>query len=78
MKQVIQSCKTGEVAEAKTGFVIYLGADQLAEALVKLLDDTQLRNEMGENGYRLVLERFTWGKIADKMIRVYKDIIRNH
>ena len=54
MKQVIQSCKTGEVAEAKTGIVIDLGADQLAEALVKLLDDPQLRNEMGENGYRLV------------------------
>ena len=30
---------------------------------------------MGENGRKLVLEKFIWDKIVDKMIKVYEEIL---
>lgn len=77
MKQVIQSYKTGEVAEAKAGIVIEPDADQLASTLIRLLDSPKLRAEMGANGRRLVLEKFTWDKVANQMIQLYQDVLEN-
>ena len=63
------------MAEAKAGIVIEPDPDQLASALTKLLDDPKLREKMGANGIRLVLEKFTWDRIADQMIRLYEDVL---
>lgn len=51
--------------------------DQLAEALTKLLDNPELRKEMGANGEKLVTERFTWDKIVEQMIELYQNVLRN-
>ena len=73
---ITQQCHFREVAEAKAGIVVKSGADLLAEALTKLLDDPQLREEMGANGHRLVMERFTWEKVADQMVQLYEDVLK--
>ena len=73
---ISKQCHLLEVAEAKAGIVIDPGADLLAEALTKLLDDPQLRKEMGANGHRLVMERFTWEKVADQMVQLYEDVLK--
>jgi len=70
-----QSCFP-EVAEAKAGIVIESDPDQLAEALISLLDDPQLRKKMGANGHRLAMERFTWDKVADQMVQLYEDVLK--
>ncbi|MBA7705626.1 hypothetical protein ES703_114458 [subsurface metagenome] len=46
-----------------------------ARALDNLLNSPNLCKEMGENGKRLVKERFTWDKIADQMINLYEEVI---
>lgn len=53
------------VIDGETGYL--READALAEALVALLSDGNLRILMGTAGRRLVEERFTWKKIADRM-----------
>jgi len=56
---ITRQCHFPEVAEARAGIVIDSDSAQLAEAMVKLLDNTKLREEMGNNGRRLVMKRFT-------------------
>ncbi len=73
---ITRQCHFPEVAEARAGIVIEPNADQLADALNKLLDNPRLCKEMGENGRRLIMEKFTWDKVADQMIQLYEDVSR--
>lgn len=75
---ITRQCHFPQVAEAKAGIVIEPNVDQLSEALAKLIDDPRLCKEMGENGCRLVMENFTWDKIADKMIQLYESVLKNN
>jgi glycosyltransferase involved in cell wall biosynthesis len=75
---ITRQCHFPEVAEANAGIVIEPNADQLADSLNKLLDNPRLCKEMGENGRRLVMEKFTWDKIADQMIHLYEDVLRRY
>lgn len=72
---ITRQCHFPEVAEAEAGIVIETNAYQLANALNKLLEDPKLCKEMGENGRRLIIEKFTWDKIADQMIQFYEDVL---
>ena len=67
-----------EVVKGSAGLVVNCDSEQLAQAMIKLLDDTDLSQRMGENGRRLVNERFTLDKIATKMIEVYERVISSN
>ncbi|MDH3827253.1 MAG: glycosyltransferase family 4 protein, partial [Desulfobacterales bacterium] len=43
----------------------------LAEKIISLADDQNLRAEMGENGRKIVEDYFNWNSIAKKIINVY-------
>lgn len=63
-----------EVAKAEAGIITDCDASQVAEAILGLVDDPELRIKMGEKGERLVQKNFTWSKAAEKMIEVYAKI----
>ncbi len=44
-------------------------------ALERLLDDDMLRQQMGENGTRLVRDKFTWDKVARDLVSLYRSIV---
>ncbi|MBS7627114.1 glycosyltransferase family 4 protein, partial [Candidatus Bathyarchaeota archaeon] len=46
----------------------------LAEAIVKLLRDPDLRREMGEEGRRRVERLFNWDNVVDKTVEVYRQV----
>ncbi len=48
---------------------------QMAAALARLLDDAQLRRQLGERG-RLVAERYAWPLVADRVLSVYESALR--
>jgi len=48
----------------------------LAEAIKKLLDDPGMRQEMGLKGYKRVMERFTWKKMAVATAEVYEEAVK--
>jgi len=75
---ITHPCNFPEVAEAEAGIVIDPDPEQLAEALTMLLDNPQLREEMGANGRRLVSEKFTWDKIAGQMIEIYEEVLKQN
>ena len=45
--------------------------DMLADRIIRLLMDEDLRRKMGEEGRRIVEERFTWDKAAKETLKVF-------
>ena len=50
-------------------------SDALADAIIKILKDEDLQNEMGFNGRKLVEEEYTWKGIAEMMEKVYNELL---
>jgi len=46
------------------------------EAVSCLVDDRELRQTMGENGRRHILENHTWDKVAENIVSVAEDVLR--
>ena len=51
--------------------------DMLADRIIRLLMDEDLRRKMGEKGRRIVEERFTWDKAAKETLKVYNYVLNN-
>ncbi len=65
------------ILKANAGIVIEKNEQQLTEAILKILNEPNLAKKMGENGKRLVVEKFSADKIANKWIEEYNKIIKN-
>lgn len=68
-------CNFPDVGLAEGGEVVESDPEELASALVRLLNNPELRTKMGENGARLVRERFAWRGIAAEMVELYRRIL---
>lgn len=67
------------VEDGKTGLIVPpKDANGLAEAIIRLLSDDELRQQMGENAYQAVRDKFSWDDVARKTLTVYKEAIRLH
>lgn len=49
--------------------------NDLAEALLKLANDPELRRKMGEAGRRRVMEHYTWEKKGEFIKKVYEEVL---
>ncbi len=49
--------------------------EKLANALLKLLNDENLRRNMGKNGRNYIERKFTWDKIAKNIVRSYNEAV---
>jgi glycosyltransferase involved in cell wall biosynthesis len=47
----------------------------LADAIIRLLEDGNLRLSMGRVGRQRVLDNFTWDKIAQDTMEHYKELM---
>lgn len=63
------------ITEGENGLVVKDGdIDGLAEAIVKLMKDDELRKKMGENAKRVV-ERYSEEKVMNKWVNLYEEAI---
>ena len=67
-----------EIQKAQAGFVTPCQADAVTSALCQLLNDEPLCRTMGENGKKLVREKYQWDIVADEVIELYERIVRRH
>ena len=59
------------------GYLIGVGDHvALANAIIQLLGDRWLAEEMGQRGRKLVEDRYTWDAVAEQTERVYAEAIR--
>ncbi len=47
----------------------------LMNAIIKILRDDELSRKMGENGRKLVEQKYTWSKVAEKIEMIYKKML---
>jgi glycosyltransferase involved in cell wall biosynthesis len=66
-----------EIEATETGLVRPASVDEFAAALYTLMADGPMRERMGANGRRLVMERYTWGPIAQATVQAYEAVLRN-
>ena len=71
---VSEGCGFPEVAERGAGFVVRTNETAIAEAICGLLADAPLRRRMGEQGRKLVCERYTWQRSAAAIADLYRSL----
>ncbi|MFB8791473.1 MAG: glycosyltransferase [Potamolinea sp.] len=65
-----------EIAASQAGLVVTGEVDTVAEAIAQLLVSPSLRHQLGENGKRLVSNRYSWKAIAQNLQFVYSAVIQ--
>ena len=66
-------CNFDEAAEAGAGVLVEATTSSIAEGLAYMFSMTDgQRKKMGTAGYELVSTRFTWDRIVDQLLAVYR------
>ncbi len=64
------------ITPGEDGFLVEpTDSEELATALVKVLDDENERSRMGGNAHRKVVARYTWDRIAERNMEVYREVL---
>jgi glycosyltransferase involved in cell wall biosynthesis len=67
------------VEEQKAGILVAPeNPEELAEAIIKVLKDEKLREEMGRNGRGYVAKNHTWESVARKVVEVCEDAVAEY
>ena len=69
---------SSEVQKKCAGIVVPCQAEPIASAFRRLLEDGELRKTMGQNGQKLVYEKYQWDVIVDEVIKLYESAARSH
>ena len=72
---ITRGCEFNEVSEHRAGLVVEADEAQIAEAITILLSDADLCKSMGQQGYELVTEKYTWQATAARIDDLYKDLV---
>ncbi|MEM2099081.1 MAG: glycosyltransferase family 4 protein [Candidatus Bathyarchaeia archaeon] len=64
------------VRNGSTGFLVdCCDSSKLADALLRLLSDKPLRERLGMQGRKFVMENYTWDLCAQKMLDIYNKVL---
>ena len=72
---ITEGCEFPEVSEHGAGLVVEPDEAPITEAITKLLSDADLCKHMGQQGHKLVTERYTWKTAATTMANLYKTLV---
>ena len=81
--KAVIGCRVGAVPsvidEGQDGLLVkYQDPVGLAQAIVALLGNPQLRHEMGLRGRQKTLQRYTWDIVTDQIRQVYQEVAQRH
>jgi glycosyltransferase involved in cell wall biosynthesis len=65
-------CHFPEVAEAGAGLIPPLEPPAIAEALCRMLEDVEFRNNAATAARNLVFTKYTWMQVAERIVEAYK------
>jgi len=71
MTEIVEDGITGKLVERGD-------ASALAEAIIAILSDEDLKKSMGKTGRQQVIERFSWEKIANNTLLAYQNIYKTN
>jgi glycosyltransferase involved in cell wall biosynthesis len=70
-------CNLPEVASADAGIIVDVNPEAVLTGLRNLFAGAERMRRRGENGRRLVRERFTWDKVAGRTVAIYGEMIQS-
>lgn len=68
-------CHYPQIAEVDAGRLTDLDADQIAAAMLEMDRDADLAAKLGHNGRQLIESRFTWPRIAEQLVGIYRQYV---
>ena len=72
---ITTGCEFPEVAEYEAGLITEADASSIADAIARLLADAELCRSMGQQGHKLVAERYSWQATAATMSDLYRTLV---
>ena len=64
------------VREADAGILTDpLNADEIAAAVILLTENTELAEEMGKRGRKLIFSKYNWEKESEKLVQLYESLL---
>src|SRR5205085_5834806 len=75
-KLIVTTPRCAHSLGAQDGVHLLVAADSeaYAKAILKLLDDLQLAEQLGKAGRQFVAERYNWASAANTLNKLYNDI----
>lgn len=70
---ITTGCNFPEAAEVAK--IVNINAEEIAEALIGFLRHPEQAKDMGDHARHFILENYTWGQIAAKMVAIYNQIL---
>ncbi len=67
-----------KVRQSGAGLVVEKDVNQVAEAILKILNNSDLAKKMGEDGRRLIEQEFSGEKVAGKFLKEYNEILQEY
>lgn len=67
-----------KIKKAGAGFMVEKEINQVAEAVLRILNNPDLAKKMGEQGRELVKREFSCDKIAERFIEEYQEVVNNY
>lgn len=66
------------IEDGKTGFLVSHSMDAIVDKTIEVLNNPQLREEIGANARRYVKENRDWKAIINNLDDVYEEVIKKH
>jgi len=68
-------CEVGTLEQSHAAILVDPNPEALAAGIDQVLSSPELARQLAENGRRLVLDHYTWERVAAEMMRMYEDAI---
>lgn len=73
---IVSDCQPQRDLIEKTNCgIVFSNCYDLIEAMIKLLNDSNLRQNMGKNGYNAIIKDYHLGNIKENLLSVYRECI---
>jgi glycosyltransferase involved in cell wall biosynthesis len=69
--EFVEKCEMGVLIQPDS-------AEDLAKAIIKLLQNPELSKQMGENGRKYIVENHSWESVARKVAELCRQVIEEH
>ena len=74
---ITTGCNFPEAAAADVAHVVNIDVESIANALIDCLQNPQQAKQMGINARQFIFDNYTWDIAAQKLVKVYQQIINN-
>ena len=74
---LITNMEASLVKEIDCGITVQYNIEQVRDAIIKLRDNSELRNRLGNNGRKAFVGKYNWGNMEKKLYQVYSKLLKD-